>query len=239
MFGPCISCVRQLRHAPVELARTIPSSSSGCIAQWHLSHPRRSLHTSQHHRAQPLPRDEPYGGKGHRFFDVLGDPREDPWPAATTPYAHYHPPQRPSAPVPLNPPPQPQIQAARWTPLASEPPVKQRFEPEPWPEPAYDEDTSSALGSDEIDAILAEQGATPDVRVPPPSLIDFPPLPEEEVPADGETRFDWRAQPLSRTPKQIGDRWYPHADKARIAAPMEKLQRGEPYYEEIQRYKNQ
>ena len=59
-------------------------------------------------------------------------------------------------------------------------------------------------------------------------------------PLDGESRFDWRNRALSqRRMKADGERWFPDMAVDRIPAEKGRLEMGQPFYEELQRYKEQ
>jgi len=73
---------------------------------------------------------------------------------------------------------------------------------------------------------------------------NLPPLPEGELPPDGQSRFDWRQTSLSSGfglgAKQDGDLWYPHLAKIkRVEAIKGKLEVGDVFRDEIDRYENQ
>jgi hypothetical protein len=57
---------------------------------------------------------------------------------------------------------------------------------------------------------------------------------------DGESRFDWRNRAVSqRQSKAEGERWFPDMAVDRIPAEKGRLEMGQPFYEELQRYKDQ
>jgi len=73
---------------------------------------------------------------------------------------------------------------------------------------------------------------------------NLPPLPEGELPPDGSSRFDWRETSLSSGlglgKKKKGDLWYPHLAKIkRVDAIKGKLEVGEAFRDEVDRYENQ
>jgi len=73
---------------------------------------------------------------------------------------------------------------------------------------------------------------------------NLPPLPEGELPPDGQSRFDWRQTSLSSGfglgAKKDGDLWYPHLAKIkRVDAVKGKLEVGDVFRDEIDRYENQ
>jgi hypothetical protein len=74
---------------------------------------------------------------------------------------------------------------------------------------------------------------------------NLPPLPKGELPPDGQSRFDWRETSLSSEfglgkKKTEGDLWYPHLAKIkRMEAVKGKLEVGDVFRDEIERYENQ
>jgi hypothetical protein len=73
---------------------------------------------------------------------------------------------------------------------------------------------------------------------------NLPPLPEGELPPDGQSRFDWRQTSLSSGfglgAKKDGDLWYPHLARIkRVDAVKGKLEVGDVFRDEVDRYENQ
>lgn len=73
---------------------------------------------------------------------------------------------------------------------------------------------------------------------------NLPPLPEGELPPDGQSRFDWRQTSLSSGfglgKKKEGDLWYPHLARIkRVGAVKGKLEVGDVFRDEVDRYENQ
>ena len=68
----------------------------------------------------------------------------------------------------------------------------------------------------------------------------LPPLPVEELPKDGESRFDWRDRSVSQLKKKIvNNTWYPDHHFDRIQPEKQKLTWGDTFYEELERYRAQ
>ncbi|GMK53615.1 hypothetical protein CspeluHIS016_0102010 [Cutaneotrichosporon spelunceum] len=63
-----------------------------------------------------------------------------------------------------------------------------------------------------------------------------PPLAPGTVPSADETRFDWRQQSLSATPRAKGRHWFPDAWRSRVPPPMTKVSEVQPLWAEIRRY---
>lgn len=72
-------------------------------------------------------------------------------------------------------------------------------------------------------------------------IPDLPALPAGEQPADGHTRFDWRASRRRRNtvPDSRGDIWWYPDMGTRTQPPMTRLTEMEPFHAELRRYMDQ
>jgi hypothetical protein len=108
----------------------------------------------------------------------------------------------------------------------------------PSPFEEYDHDLQPPLFDDPDPTVKLKR--TRRRRVTP----NLPPLPQGELPPDGQSRFDWRQTSLSSGfglgAKKDGDLWYPHLARIkRVEAVKGKLEVGDVFRDEVDRYENQ